>query len=112
MAIYISDSRWIIFSSESHCVLGVGNMSKNARYCVTCGKKFYPKSYYAYPSDEYHFDYENRETTRYEVLPMHKHFHSQSCMKEWLARYSQEFSNLVDNISHNMIQDNSNQEKG
>ena len=87
-------------------------MSKSARYCVTCGKKFYPKSYYAYPQTEYHFDYETRETTRYVVNVSHKHFHSQSCMKEWLARYSQEFSNLVDNISHNMIQDNSNQEKG
>ena len=80
-----------------------------ARYCVTCGKKFYPKSYYAYPSDEYHFDYETRETTRYDVAPMHKHFHSQSCMKEWIAKHSREFSNLIDNISHNVIQDNNNQ---
>lgn len=87
-------------------------MSKSARYCVTCGKKYYPKSYYAYPSDEYYFNPETRETTRYEVAPSHKQFHSQSCMKEWLARYSREFSNLVDNLSHNVIQDNSNQEKG
>ena len=56
--------------------------------------------------------YNGEETVRFIVPPMHKHFHSQSCMKEWLARYSREFSNLVDNISHNMIQDNSNQEKG
>jgi hypothetical protein len=87
-------------------------MSKSAKYCVNCGKKFYPKSYYAYPSDEYYFDSENRTTERLEVAPMHRHFHSQSCMKEWIARYSREFSNLVDNISHNVIQDNSNQEKG
>jgi len=87
-------------------------MSKSAKYCVTCGKKFYPKSYYAYPSDEYCFNSLTGETTRHKVQAMHKHFHSQSCMKEWLARYSREFSNLVDNISHNVIQDNSNQEKG
>ncbi len=81
-------------------------MSKNARYCVTCGKKFYPKSYSAYPQDDYSYtDY----PTRYEVEPSHKHFHSQSCMKEWIARYSREFSNLIDNISHNVIQDNNNQ---
>ena len=87
-------------------------MSKSARYCVNCGKKFYPNSYSSYPQTEYHYDYENRETTSYVVNVRHKHFHSQSCMKEWIARYSREFSNLVDNISHNMIQDNSNQEKG
>jgi hypothetical protein len=87
-------------------------MSKSAKYCVTCGKKFYPKSYYAYPSDEYYFDPEDRTTERLEVQAMHKHFHAQHCMKEWIARYSREFSNLVDNISHNVIQDNSNQEKG
>ena len=81
-----------------------------ARYCVTCGRKFYPKSYTAYPQEEYH--YTGQETVRYEVAASHKHFHSQGCMKEWLARYSREFSNLVDNLSHNVIQDNSNQEKG
>lgn len=32
-------------------------------------------------------------------------------MKEWLARYSREFSNLVDNISHNVIEETSNQKK-
>ena len=66
----------------------------------------------SYPQSEYEYHTRTGETIRHEVEPMHKHFHSQSCMKEWLARYSQEFSNLVDNISHNMIQDNSNQEKG
>jgi hypothetical protein len=87
-------------------------MRSSAKYCVNCGKKFYPKSYNAYPQTEYHYDYENRETTSYVVDVGHKHFHSQSCMKEWIARYSREFSNLIDNISHNVIEDNSNQEKG
>ena len=87
-------------------------MSKSARYCVGCGKKFYPKSYYAYPSDEYAFNSLTGETTRHTVPASHKHFHAQHCMKEWIAKYSREFSELVDNISHNVIQDNSNQEKG
>ena len=87
-------------------------MRSKARYCVNCGKKFYPNSYMSYPQSEYEYHTRTGETIRHEVEPMHKHFHSQGCMKEWLARYSREFSNLVDNISHNMIQDNSNQEKG
>jgi hypothetical protein len=49
---------------------------------------------------------------RFIVQPSHKHFHSQTCMKEWIAKYSREFSNLVDNLSHNVIERNSNQEKG
>ena len=85
-------------------------MSKSAKYCVTCGKKFYPKSYYAYPQDDYFYNGEHN--VRYIVQPMHKHFHSQTCMKEWIARHSQSFSHLVDSLSHNVIQDNSNQEKG
>jgi len=87
-------------------------MRSSARYCVTCGKKFYPKSYSAYPQDEYEFNPETRETTRHEVQAMHKHFHSQSCMKEWIAKNSREFSNLIDNLSHNVIQEDSNLEKG
>ena len=86
-------------------------MSKSARYCVTCGRKFYPKSYTAYPQDEYHYAGQGT-TERLDVEPSHKHFHSQGCMKEWIARYSREFSNLVDNISYNVIQEDSNQEKG
>jgi len=91
-------------------VASVVCMSKSARYCVNCGKKFYPKSYSAYPQEEYH--YNGQETIRYDVELSHKHFHSLSCMKEWIARHSESFSNLVDNLSHNVIQDNSNQEKG
>ena len=79
---------------------------------MTCGKKYYPKSYNAYPQTEYHHDYENRTTDRLEVAPSHKHFHSQSCMKEWIAKYSQEFSHLVDNISQSVIEATSNIEKG
>ena len=86
-------------------------MSKSARYCVTCGKKFYPKSYSAYPQDDYGF-IDGGHNVRYVVQPMHKHFHSQTCMKEWIARYSREFSNLIDNISQNVIQEDSNQQKG
>ena len=83
-------------------------MRSTARYCVNCGKKFYPKSYSAYPQDEWCYE----EQARIEVEPNHRHFHSQSCMKEWIARYSREFSNLIDNISQNMIQEDSNQQKG
>jgi len=87
-------------------------MRSSARYCVNCGKKFYPKSYSAYPQDEYDYHSSTGITTRYEVEPMHKHFHSQSCMKSWIARNSREFSNLIDNLSHNVIQEDSNQQKG
>ena len=56
--------------------------------------------------------YNGEETVRFIIQPMHKHFHSQSCMKEWIARHSQSFSHLVDSLSHNVIEDKSNQEKG
>jgi len=85
-------------------------MRSKARYCVNCGKKFYPNSYSAYPQDDYY--YNGEETVRFIIQPSHKHFHSQSCMKEWIARHSQSFSHLVDSLSHNVIEDNSNQEKG
>jgi len=84
-------------------------MRSKARYCVNCGKKFYPNSYMSYPQSEYEYHTQTRETIRHEVEPMHKHFHSQGCMKEWIAKHSREFSNLIDNISHNVIQDNNNQ---
>lgn len=87
-------------------------MRSSSRYCVTCGKKFYPKSYSAYPQDEYEYHSSTGQTVRYIVQPIHKHFHSQSCMKEWIAKHSQSFSHLVDTISYNVIEDNSNQEKG
>jgi hypothetical protein len=73
-------------------------MSK-ARICVGCGCKYYPNSYSACPQTEYEFNYETREHTRHEVEPSHKRFHSQSCMKSWVAKNSQAFSELVDNIT-------------
>ena len=86
-------------------------MSK-ARHCVTCGKKYYPNSYYAYPEDDYIYD--NGETTRFTVQPEHKRFHSLGCMKEFISRNSIAFANLVDSVSHNVIEDINNQtiEKG
>jgi len=84
----------------------------NARHCMTCGKKYYPKAWNSYPEDSYH--YENGDTTRHTVDPSHKRFHSLGCMKEFISRNSIAFANLVDSIPHNMIQDINNQtiEKG
>ena len=80
----------------------------NARHCVTCGKKYYPKAYNSYPEDDYSYHRSWELTERYIVDPSHKRFHSQGCMKEWIAKYSIAFANLVDSLSHNMIQDNNN----
>ena len=85
----------------------------NARHCMTCNKKYYPKAWNSYPEDDYY--YNGTETERYTVLPEHKRFHSLGCMKEWIAINSLAFANLVDSISYNKIQDiNNNQtiEKG
>ena len=87
-------------------------MRSRARYCVNCGKKFYPNSWSAYPQSEYGYHSETGQTIRHKVEPMHKHFHSQGCMKEWIAKNSREFSILIDNISHNVIEETSNQQKG
>ena len=82
----------------------------NARHCVTCGKKYYPKAWNSYPEDDYNYcntpDYNQR--INYTVLPEHKRFHSLGCMKEWIAINSIAFANLIDSLSHNMIQDNNN----
>ena len=87
-------------------------MSK-ARYCANCGFKFYPNAYSSYPQHEYEFNSETRETNRYEVAPAHKHFHSQSCMKSWIAKNSQSFSRLVDEIEYinNNNNNNNNRER-
>ena len=85
----------------------------NARHCITCNKKYYPKAWNSYPEDSYY--YENGETTRFAVRPQDKRFHSLGCMKEWIAINSIASANLVDSISYNKIQDiNNNQtiEKG
>jgi hypothetical protein len=95
---YNSCSCWVIFSSESHCFLGVGNMRK---YCLNCGKKFYPKGYYSYPDTEYEYDYENRTSERHEVPIEHKHFHSLNCMKVWLAKNHEAFTLLLTSMGNN-----------
>ena len=78
----------------------------NARHCVTCGKKYYPKAWNSYPEDDCSYQRHLRE--RYIVDPSHKRFHSLGCMKEFIAKNSIAFANLVDSLSHNMIQDNNN----
>ena len=71
-------------------------MSK-ARICVGCGCKYYPNSYSAYPQSEYEFVYGGSK--RHEVEPVHKRFHSKSCMTSWIAKNSQAFAALIDNIT-------------
>ena len=95
-------TRWIIFSSESNIVLGVGHMS-TARYCKNCGKKYYPKSYYSYP--QFHW------RTSDEVKLEFARFHSLGCMTDWLQRNKEAFAELVDNISHNVIQEENHNRK-
>ena len=84
----------------------------NARHCVTCGRKYYPKAWNSYPEDSYH--YGNGDTTRFAVRPEDKRFHSLGCMKEFITKNSIAFANLVDSLSHNVIEDINNQtiEKG
>ena len=75
------------------------------KYCLNCGKKFYPNSYYAYPQTEYTYDYENYENH------VHKHFHSLSCMKEWLAKNHEAvtiFLNSMGNDDNNIETNNHN----
>ena len=87
----------------------------NARHCVTCGKKYYPKAWNSYPEDDYSYSADYNQRQSYTVQPEHKRFHSLGCMKEFIARNSISFANLVDSVSHNVIQDiNNNQtiEKG
>tara|TARA_R110002167_G_scaffold206610_2_gene410609 strand:+ start:287 stop:553 length:267 start_codon:yes stop_codon:yes gene_type:complete len=86
----------------------------NARYCVTCGKKYYPKSYNSYPEDDYNYSPDYNERMSFIVQPEHKRFHSLGCMKEFIAKNSIAFANLVDSVSQNNIQGINNQtiEKG
>ena len=81
----------------------------NARHCVTCGKKYYPKSYNSYPEDDYNYSPDYDERLSFIVQPEHKRFHSLGCMKEFIARNSMAFANLVDSVSHNVIEDINNQ---
>ena len=94
---YSNHTRWIIFSSESNIVLGVGHMS-TARHCKNCGKKYYPKSYYSYP--QFYYGTSDEDKLEY------SRFHSLGCMTDWLQRHKEAFAELVDNVSENVIQDN------
>ena len=98
MALNFNYTRWIIFSSEGNCVLGVGHMRK---YCLNCGKKFYAKTWTGYPQTEYSYDSQTDRHERCTVPDEHKHFHSQSCMKEWLAKNHEAFTLLLTSMGNN-----------
>ena len=82
------------------------------KYCLNCGKKFYPAGWTGYPQTEYTYDYENHENhVRHEVPAEHRHFHSLSCMKEWLAKNHEAvtiFLNSVGNSDNNIETNNHN----
>ena len=65
------------------------------KYCLTCGKKFYPNSYYSYPDSEWEVG-----VGQHEVPAEHKHFHSLSCMKMWLAKNSEAFHLLLTSMGN------------
>ena len=67
------------------------------KYCLNCGKKFYPNSYYAYPQS----DYCRHDQMPLEVPAEHAHFHSLSCMREWLARNHEAFTLLLTSMGNN-----------
>ena len=72
-------------------------------YCKNCGKKFYAKTWSGYPQTEWGVG------GRVDVPEVHKHFHSLSCFKEWVAKNHEAFTIFVDNISENVIQENNQQ---
>ncbi len=81
------------------------------KYCKNCGKKFYAKTWTGYPQTEYKYDYENRTSERFDVPDEHKHFHSLSCMKEWLAKNHEAvtiFLNSMGNDDNNIETNNHN----
>ena len=72
------------------------------KYCVNCGKKFYPAQWTGYPQTEYTYDYENYENhVRHEVPAEHRHFHSQRCMKIWLAKNHEAVHLLLTSMGNN-----------
>ena len=71
-----------------------------ARHCKNCGKKYYPKSYYSYPQ----FGWRTSDEVKLEFA----RFHSLGCMTDWLQRNKEAFANLVDNVSENVIQEDTN----
>lgn len=70
-------------------MVGVWDMRK---YCLNCGKKFYPNNgWTGYPQSEYG-----------NLVPVeHRHFHSLGCMKEWLAKNSEAFHLLLTTMGNN-----------
>ena len=79
-------------------MVGVWDMRK---YCLNCGKKFYPKGWTGYPETEWEYDYVNSDHTKHEVPPEHKHFHSLRCMKQWIAKNSEAFHLLLTTMGNN-----------
>ena len=81
-------------------------------YCKNCGKKFYSNNgWTGYPQTEYSYDYEARTSERFDVPAEHKHFHSLSCMKEWLAKNHEAvtlFLNSMGNSDNNIETNNHN----
>ena len=80
-------------------------------YCKNCGKKFYAKTWTGYPQTEYAYDPETGTHERAEVPPEHKHFHSFSCMKEWIAKNHEAvtlFLNSMGNDDNNIETNNHN----
>ena len=71
------------------------------KYCVNCGKKFYPAKWTGYPQTEYTYDYVNQDHTRHEVPAEHRHFHSLSCMKEWIAKNHEGITLLLTSMGNN-----------
>ena len=74
-----------------------------ARHCKNCGKKYYPKSYYSYPQ----FGWRTSDEVKLEYA----RFHSLGCMTDWLQRNKEAFAELVDTISHNVIQEENHNRK-
>ena len=81
------------------------------KYCLNCGKKFYPKSYYSYPQTEYTWGHDPDLHARHEVPAEHRHFHSLNCMKVWLAKNHEAvtlFLNSMGNSDNNIETNNHN----
>ena len=64
------------------------------KYCLNCGKKFYPAKWVGYPQTEWGVG------GRVDVPAEHRHFHSLSCMKEWLAKNHEAFSLLLTSVGN------------
>ena len=71
------------------------------KYCLNCGKKFYPAKWTGYPQTEYTYDYIGRDHTRHVVPAEHRHFHSLSCMKEWIAKNHEAVHLLLTSMGNN-----------